>query len=149
DAAYSGQRLRYGPDYIIPVPFDPRLIYKIPPAVARAAMDSGVARRPVADMEAYRSELAARLDPTAASMQAIFEAVRANPQRIVFAEGEEEKSVRAAVAFRNAGYGHPVLIGRDDRVKATMASLGLGIADGLEIHNARLSSANAKYVELL
>src|SRR5208283_4551977 len=90
DAAYQGRRLRYGPDYIIPVPFDPRLISTIPPAVAKAAMESGVARRPIADMDSYRVELASRLDPTAASMQGIFEAVRTNPQRVVFAEGEEE-----------------------------------------------------------
>ncbi len=150
DAAYSGQRLRYGPDYIIPVPFDPRLIYKIPPAVARAAMDSGVARRPIADMEAYRGELAARLDPTAASMQAIFEEVRANPQRVVFAEGEEEKSVRAAVAFRNAGYGTPILLGREEQVHQSIRAAGLtNSMDGIEIINARLSDRVKYYTDML
>jgi malate dehydrogenase (oxaloacetate-decarboxylating)(NADP+) len=150
DAAYSGRRLRYGPEYIIPVPFDPRLISKIPPAVARAAMDSGVARRPVADMEAYRGELAARLDPTAASMQAIFEAVRTNPQRVVFAEGEEEKSIRAAIAFRNAGYGTPILLGREERIRQTVKSIGLAHSmEGIEILNARLSDRVKLYTDML
>src|SRR5208282_3189038 len=102
DRAYVGRRLRYGPEYIVPVPFDPRLIAAIPPAVAKAAMDSGVARKPIIDMETYRRDLSARLDPTAASMQTLFQEVKANPQRVVFTEGEEEKSIRAAVAFRNA-----------------------------------------------
>ncbi len=150
DAAYSGRRLRYGPDYIIPVPFDPRLISSIPPAVAKAAMDSGVARKPIIDMESYRRELSARLDPTAASMQAIFQTVRANPQRVVFAEGEEEKTIRAAVAFRNAGYGTPILLGRDDRIRATMKSAGLaGVLDGIEIVNARLSDRTKLYTDML
>ena len=126
DAAYAGRRLRYGPDYIIPVPFDPRLISTIPRAVAQAAMDSGVARRPIVDMESYRVELAARLDPTASSLQLIFEQVRANPKRVVFAEGEEEKVIRAALAFRNAGYGTPVLIGREERIHNAMKTAGPG-----------------------
>ena len=147
--ASTGRRVTFGPEYIIPNAFDPRLISWIPPAVARAAMDSGVARKPLSDLRRYARELSGRLDPTADALDAIMEAVRNNPQRVVFAEGEEEKTVRAAVAFRNAGYGRPVLIGREDRVKATMAGLGLGILDGLEIHNARLSHANAKYVEWL
>ncbi|MBW7852352.1 MAG: NADP-dependent malic enzyme, partial [Rhodospirillales bacterium] len=150
DAAYSGQRLRYGPEYIIPVPFDPRLIAAVPTAVAQAAMDGGVARKPIIDMDAYRRALSARLDPTAANLQAIFEKVRQNPQRVVFAEGEEEKSIRAAVAFRNAGFGTPVLIGREDRIRETMRTAGLGpAADGLEIINAKLSSQNGAYTDLL
>ncbi len=147
--ASTGRHVNFGPEYIIPNAFDPRLISWIAPAVARAAMDSGVARKPLADLRRYARELSGRLDPTAGALDAIMEEVRANPKRVVFAEGEEEKTVRAAVAFRNAGYGQPVLIGREDRVKATMAGLGLGMLDGIEIHNARLSSANAKYVDLL
>jgi len=112
-------------------------------------MDSGVARKPIADLRRYTRELTGRLDPTANALDSISEAVRANPRRVVFAEGEEEKIVRAAVAFRNAGYGTPVLIGREDRVRATMAALGLGEAEGIEIHNARLSGRNAKYAEFL
>ncbi|MFZ0017876.1 MAG: phosphate acyltransferase, partial [Acetobacteraceae bacterium] len=148
-SASAGRRLTFGPDYIIPNAFDPRLISWVPPAVARAAMESGVARRPLIDLRRYARDLSGRLDPTAGALDAIMESVRTNPSRVVFAEGEEEKVVRAAVAYRNAGYGRPVLIGREDRVKATMASLGLGIVEGIEIHNARLSGANTKYVEFL
>ena len=148
-AAGSGKRLQFGPEYIIPNAFDPRLISRLPPAVARAAMDTGVARRPIADLRRYQRELSGRLDSTANALDAISESVRADPKRIVFAEGEEEKIVRAAMAYRNAGYGTPVLIGREDRVRATIASLGLGGIDGLEIHNARLSHHNRKYAEFL
>jgi len=147
--AGAGHRLQFGPDYIIPNAFDPRLIARLPPAVAKAAMDSGVARRPITDLRKYSRELSGRLDPTANALDAIMEAVRTKPKRVVFAEGEEEKMVRAAVAFRNAGYGTPVLIGREDRVRATMASLGLGHAEGVEIHNARLSQNNRKYADFL
>ncbi len=148
-AAYSGQSLQYGPDYMIPAPFDPRLIKAVPQAVARAAMDSGVARKPIIDMDAYGKELSARLDPTAASLQAIFDHVRAHPRKVVFAEGEEEKSIRAAVSFYNSGYGVPVLLGREERVLETMASLGLPKIDGLEIHNAKKSTSNKDYTDFL
>ncbi len=148
-ASSAGRRLNFGPDYIIPNAFDPRLISWLPVAVAKAAMESGVARKPIADLRKYARELSGRLDPTAGALDAIMESVRANPRRVVFAEGEEEKSVRAAIAFRNAGYGRPVLIGREDRVQATLAALGMDTLDGIEIHNARLSGANAKYVEFL
>ncbi len=145
----SGATLKFGPEYIIPNAFDPRLISRLPPAVAKAAMDSGVARKPIADLRKYARELSGRLDPTANALDAIMERVRATPQRVVFAEGEEEKVVRAAVAFRNAGYGTPVLIGREDRVRATMARLGLGLTTGIDIHNARLSHRNADYAGFL
>ena len=133
-AAGTGAKLKFGPDYIIPNAFDPRLISRLPPAVARAAMESGVARRPLVDLRKYARELSGRLDPTANALDAIMEQVRAHPQRVVFAEGEEEKAVRAALAYHNAGYGTPVLIGREDRVRATMAGLGLPMVDGIEIH---------------
>ena len=149
DAAYSGRRLRYGPEYIIPVPFDPRLISAIPPAVAKAAMDTGVARKPIVDMDGYKRELAARLDPTSGSMAAITEAVKANPKRVVFAEGEEEKQIRAAVAFSNAGLGHPILIGREERIRATMKAVGLPVAESLEIINSRLSPRTKHYTDML
>ncbi|WP_019645970.1 NADP-dependent malic enzyme [Novispirillum itersonii] len=148
-AAYSGRRLRFGPEYIIPVPFDPRLIATIPVAVAKAAMETGVARRPIIDMDAYRHELAARLDPMAASMQTIFDDVAANPQRVVFAEGEEEKAIRAAIAFRNSGYGQPILVGREERISSTARSLGLGSLDGVEIHNAAKSLHTKDYTDAL
>ncbi len=143
-AAYSGRRLQFGPEYIIPAPFDPRLIRAVPSAVAKAAMETGVARKPIENFNTYMDQLSARLDPTSSSLQAIFETVRANPKRVVFAEGEEEKSIRAALAFRNAGYGQPILIGREERVLETMRRIGLSTDEKLEIHNARLSK-NAKY----
>ncbi|HZT18599.1 MAG TPA: phosphate acyltransferase, partial [Dongiaceae bacterium] len=149
DAAYAGRRLRFGPEYIIPVPFDPRLIFSIPIAVAKAAMESGVARRPILDLEGYRAELSARLDPTATSLNLIFERVRNNPRRVVFAEGEEEKVIRAAVAFRHAGYGTPILVGREERIHAAMKAAGLGSLDGIQVTNARLSDRNAHYTRFL
>ena len=149
DAAYAGRRLRYGPEYIIPVPFDPRLIAAIPPAVAEAAMESGVARRPLDDIADYRLELRSRLDPTAHSLQFMFEKVRTAPRRVVFAEGEEERAIRAAIAFRAAGYGTPVLIGRESHIRETMAAAGLAHAEDLEIHNAKVSRNNRRYAEFL
>ena len=148
DAAYGGRRLRYGPDYIIPVPFDPRLIVNIPVAVAEAAMKTKVARKPIADLEAYRRELRVRLDPTAGSLELIFETVKRNPRRVVFAEGEDERSIRAAVQFKAAGYGTPILVGREEVVREHMASLGLPPTE-LEIHNARLSTHKEKYADYL
>ncbi len=148
-AAYKGERPQYGPKYIIPVPFDPRLIVEIPLAVAEAAIKSGVARRPITDMGIYRNQLRARRDPTAGSLQVIFDQIQANPRRIVFAEGEEEKVIRAALAFRNAGYGKPILVGRENLIKEAMQRMGLGSVDGLEITNARMSEQKGKYTEYL
>jgi malate dehydrogenase (oxaloacetate-decarboxylating)(NADP+) len=149
DRAYSGRRLRYGPDYVVPVPFDPRLISTVSAAVAQAAMDSGVARRNIPDMAEYRRALAGRLDPTSHWLQSLFEQVKANPQRIVFAEGEEERTIRAAVVFRDNGYGTPILIGREELVRETMKGLGITSTAGMEIHNARLSTRNAPYTDLI
>ncbi|MBL6947093.1 MAG: NADP-dependent malic enzyme [Rhodospirillales bacterium] len=148
-AAYSGEHLKYGPEYLIPTPFDPRLITAVPMAVAQAAMESGVARNPIVDMDQYKAELSARLNPTAGSLQAIFDEVRANPRRVVFAEGEEKKSIRAAYAFLNSGYGTPILIGREARVRQAMEELGLGNAEGIEITNARLTSSLDAYTDFL
>ncbi|HYA80027.1 MAG TPA: phosphate acyltransferase, partial [Methylocystis sp.] len=147
--AYGGARPRFGRDYLIPAPFDPRLISVVPPAVAQAAMDSGVARRPIVDMRQYRRELSARRDPVAAVMQSVYERVRRSPKRVVFAEGEEEQVIRAAVAFVNEGLGRAILVGREDRVKQAAERAGLELGDGLEIHNAGLSSRNAAYAQLL
>lgn len=149
DDAYAGVHLRFGPDYLIPAPFDPRLITAIPIAVAEAAMETGVARKPIIDMEQYHGQLAARLSPTAGSLQAIFESVRANPKRVVFAEGEEEKSIRAAYAFHNSGYGTPILIGREARISETMEALGLSKLDGIEIMNAKVSTSTEDYIDFL
>jgi malate dehydrogenase (oxaloacetate-decarboxylating)(NADP+) len=148
-AAYSGRRLRYGPDYLIPAPFDPRLIVAVPAAVAEAAMRTGVARRPLTDMPHYHQQLRARLDPTAGILAQMLENVAASPRRVVFAEGEEERMIRAALAFQGQGYGIPVLIGREERVKEVSQRLGLNGVEGLEVHNARLSKDNARYTEFL
>ena len=150
-ATAYGSRPRFGRDYIIPVPFDPRLIHTIPPAVAKAAMDSGVARRPLTDMEAYKNQLSARRDPVAGAMQRIVERVRRFPKRVVFAEGEEEQVMRAAVSFVGQGLGTAILVGREDRIKANAASAGIDIDGirGIEIHNAALSRRNAVYAQFL
>ncbi|MCS6892084.1 MAG: NADP-dependent malic enzyme [Rhodovarius sp.] len=145
----AGQRLVFGPDYIIPNAFDPRLISRVPPAVAKAAMDSGVARRPLPDLAAYARSLAGRLDPAANALQAIHAAVRANPRRVVFAEGEEEKVIRAAVSFAHAGYGTPILVGREERIHATVAALGIVLPPQVEVINARLSEKTRTYAEWL
>ncbi|MGB2241674.1 MAG: phosphate acyltransferase, partial [Candidatus Puniceispirillaceae bacterium] len=115
--AYSGEQLRYGTEYIIPAPFDPRLISAVSSAVAEAAMQTGVARKPIEDIEAYRRDLSARLDPTASFLQDVFARITPEQKRVVFTEGEEEVSIRGAIAFRNAGYGRPILLGREARIK--------------------------------
>ncbi len=149
-AAYRGARPRFGRDYIIPVPFDPRLIHVIPIAVAKAAMESGVAQRPIVDMEAYKAQLSARRDPIAGAMQRIIERVRRTPKRVVFAEGEEEQVIRAAHSFVHQGLGTAILVGREERVRAAAEAAGLDLADrGIEIHNARLSQRNSLYAQFL
>ena len=149
DAAYSGKHLKYGREYLIPTPFDPRLIIAVPMAVAQAAMASGVARKPIVDVDRYRAELSARLNPTAGSLQAIFDEVRANPRRVVFTEGEEEKSIRAAFSFLNSGYGTPILVGREERVRKIMDELGLENTEGVELTNAKLNSSIDDYTNFL
>ena len=147
--AYGGQALQFGDDYIIPAPFDPRLIVAVSSAVAKAAMDSGVARRPIENLDAYRKDLSARLDPTASTLQVIYDRISANKKRVVFAEGEEERVIRAALAFRNAGYGEPILIGREHRITETIARLGLEGAETLPITNAKISDHNEDYIDFL
>ncbi|HEY1560916.1 MAG TPA: NADP-dependent malic enzyme [Caulobacteraceae bacterium] len=150
-AAYHGKQLKFGPEYIIPTPFDPRLIYYIPPFVAQAAMDTGVARRPIEDMDAYRSSLARRLDPAAGFLQKISGAVLSGPKkRIVFAEGEEPAVIRAAYAFQAQGLGYSVLVGREELVADNMRLAGLDPDEvKLEVINARVSRHNAEFVDFL
>jgi len=150
-AAYRGRKLKFGRDYIIPTPFDPRLIWYIPPFVAQAAMDTGVARKPIEDMDAYRTELRSRLDPSAALMQNISAAVRAAPnKRVVFAEGEETAVIRAAWGFKQAELGTPILIGREELIRKNAAEVGLIFDDlGIEIVNARVSEHNVEYTDWL
>ncbi|MBZ9703622.1 MULTISPECIES: NADP-dependent malic enzyme [unclassified Mesorhizobium] len=149
-AAYQGNRPKFGPNYIIPVPFDPRLISAIPLAVARAAMDSGVARKPILDLDRYAQELSARRDPIASTLQRIYDRVRRQPKRIVFAEGEEEQVMRAAVSYVNQRLGTAILLGRDDVIKENARHAGIDLdKQGLEIINARLSRRNSVYTDYL
>ena len=147
-AAYHGARPSFGKDYIIPSPFDPRLISYVPPYVAQAAMDTGVARKPIPDMSAYRASLARRLDPTAALLQRIQGAVMGHGRRIVFAEGEEPAVIRAAYAFQNQELGKAILVGREEITRANMRLVGVP-EDAVEIVNARLSDRNADYADFL
>ncbi len=150
-AAAYGKRLQYGPGYIIPTPFDPRLISAIPPAVAKAAADTDVARRPIADMRAYAERLAARTDPTASLLQKIHSTLRSHetPKRVVFAEGEEEVVVRSAYAFQQEGLGQPVLIGREDRIQNALADAGLPVNTEFETYHSRTSPHNKLYADYL
>lgn len=148
-AAYAGARPTFGPDYIIPAPFDPRLIWYVPPLVAQAAMDTGVARKPIADMQAYRDSLAQRLDPAASFLQRIYGKVRGEKRkRIVFAEGEEPAVIRAAWQFKTQELGEPILVGREEQVTRSMQLIGLPVGE-LQIVNARISEHNEAYTSFL
>jgi len=148
-ASAYGARPKYGPDYIIPVPFDPRLISYVPPAVAKAAMDTGVARKPIVDMEAYRHQLSARRDPIAGTLVQVFNRLRRQPRRVVFAEGEEEQVIRAAASFVHQGLGTALLVGREDRVRQSAREAGIEVGEGIEIVNARMSTRNSVYMNFL
>ena len=149
-AAYQGNRPKFGPNYIIPVPFDPRLISAIPVAVAKAAMDSGVAGRPILNFDKYAQELSARRDPIASTLQRIYDRVRRQPKRVVFAEGEEEQVMRAAVSYVNQKLGTAILLGREEQMKETARNAGVDLnKPGIEIINARLSRRNSVYADHL
>ena len=145
--AYGTQH-SFGPEYIIPAPFDPRLMELVPSAVAKAAMDSGVATRPILDRDAYRQQLRARLNPTTSVLTMAYEGARAHPKRVLFAEGEEEVVLRAAIAFKEGGYGIPVLVGRDD-VHDRLRALGVANPDDYEVHNSRTSEMVPQMVDFL
>jgi len=146
--AYGGLTQSFGVDYIIPAPFDPRLMEVVPAAVAQAAMDSGVATRPILDMPAYTTTLRSRLNPTTSVLTLAYEGARAHPKRVLFAEGEEEVVLRAAIQFRDGGYGTPVLVGRDD-VYDQLKALGVDDPQSFEVHNSRNSPLVPRMVELL
>jgi malate dehydrogenase (oxaloacetate-decarboxylating)(NADP+) len=135
-AAAYGKAQSFGADYIIPAPFDPRLMEIVPAAVAQAAMDSGVARRPIADMDAYRTALRSRLNPTTSRLTLAYDAARANPRRVLFAEGEEDVVLRAAIAFRDGGYGIPLLVGREN-VYDRLKDLGVEDPQSFQVYNSR------------
>ncbi len=148
-AAYQGIRPKFGPHYIIPVPFDSRLLSEVPAAVAKAAMDTGVARRPIGDLAQYKVELSARRDPIVGLLQSIFQRVRRTPKRVVFAEGEEEQMIRAAASFVTHKLGTAILIGREETVRDSAERAGIDLREGVEINNARLSTRNAEYIDFL
>ncbi len=146
--AYGGQVNSFGHDYIIPAPFDPRLMEVVPAAVAQAAMDSGVAGRAIPDMAAYRQSLRARLNPTTSVLTLAYEAARQNPRRVLFAEAEEEVVLRAAIQFKDGGYGTPVLVGRDT-VHDRLRELGVSDPESYELHNSVRSPLVPEMVEWL
>jgi malate dehydrogenase (oxaloacetate-decarboxylating)(NADP+) len=144
-----GRNLKFGVDYIIPAPFDPRLLVAVPLAVARAAMEEGIARQPIADMEAYAESLRARLDPAFAAMQAIYARLRKTPKRFIFAEGEEPRAIRAAQVIQSAGLGQALLVGREQTIIDQMQEMAVE-PEGLEICNAATTSAeNQGYIQSL
>jgi malate dehydrogenase (oxaloacetate-decarboxylating)(NADP+) len=145
-AAYGGRSQSFGRDYIIPAPFDPRLMEVVASAVAEAAVQSGVAQKPIANMEAYRQELRARLNPTVAVMSLAYESARNNPKRVLFAEGEEPNVLRAAIAFKEGGYGTPVLVGRED-VYDLLKEMGVDKPQDYEVLNSRNSPLVGRAVD--
>jgi malate dehydrogenase (oxaloacetate-decarboxylating)(NADP+) len=148
-AAAYGKNQQFGPDYIIPAPFDPRLMEVVSSAVAKAAMDSGVAGKPIEDFDAYRTSLKARLNPTTSVLTQVYEQVKANPKRVIFAEAENEIVLRAAIQYRDFGYGEPVLVGRTEAVKAKLSELGVADPDSWHIENSAISEHVPAMVELL
>ncbi len=145
-----GHKVAFGRDYIIPTPFDPRLIYRIPPAVAKAGMDTGVARRPIIDMAGYEESLKERLDPTASILRGLHARAKAAQARMIFAEGDDPRVLRAAVAYQRAGLGKALVVGREADVAQKLEAAGLQDAVGeLEVVNAANSSHLAQYKDFL
>jgi malate dehydrogenase (oxaloacetate-decarboxylating)(NADP+) len=148
-AAYGGETQQFGRDYIIPAPFDPRLMEVVPMAVAKAAMDSGVAQKPIEDFEAYRDQLKARLNPTTSVLTRVYEQLKANPKRVIFAEADNEVVLRAAIQYRDFGYGEPILVGRTQTILDRMADLGVPNPESFHIENSMVSEHVQPMVEML
>ena len=148
-AAAYGKAQQFGRDYIIPAPFDPRLMEVVPSAVAKAAMDSGVARKPIEDFDRYRLELKARLNPTTSVLANVYEQVKANPKRMIFAEAEDDVVLRAAIQYREFGYGEPILVGRTQAVLDKMVELGVADPESYDIQNSLTSPHVEAMVEML
>lgn len=146
--AYGGRDLRFGKHYIIPTPFDARLIQVVPIAVAKAAVETGVARKPIKDWDAYRKQLQARRDPTVNSLEVIFKKLESSPKKVIFAEGEQPEIIRVAAMWRDSGYGKPILIGKEKIILANMKEANVS-ADGIEIYNASISDENSKFTDYL
>ena len=147
-AAYGGRSQCFGRDYIIPAPFDPRLMEVVASAVAEAAMRSGVAQHPIENIETYRQQLRARLNPTVSVLSLAYQSAKSNPKRVLFAEGDEPNVLRAAIAFKEAGYGTPVLVGRED-VYEQLRELGVEDADKYEVLNSRNSPLVGRAVDYI
>jgi malate dehydrogenase (oxaloacetate-decarboxylating)(NADP+) len=148
-AAFHGRRPMFGPGYIIPAPFDPRLITHVPPAVAKAAMETGVARKPIPNMDAYVGRLAGRLNPVAGWLQSIYDQVRQKPKRVIFAEGEEPAVIRAANAYLDNGFGQAMLVGASATVQQSFSDLGIRLRTGFELVDTRKSAHTAKFTDYL
>ena len=148
-AAMGGERPHYGKDYIIPSTFDPRLISIIPAAVAKAAMDSGVARKKIENFEVYQEQLKQRLDPTVTIMQGINSFIKKNPKKIVFTDGEDENTLKAAIAFKNSKLGIPILVGKEEKIKEQIKKIGYNENFDIEIVNSKDTSKREKYVKYL
>jgi malate dehydrogenase (oxaloacetate-decarboxylating)(NADP+) len=148
-AAFHGRRPTFGPDYIIPAPFDPRLISHVPPAVAEAAMATGMARRPIVDMGAYVARLEGRLDPVVGWLQTTFEKVRSEPKRVIFAEGEEPAVIRAANAYLGNEFGEVMLVGTSETVKQTFTELGIRLKSEIGFVDTRKSPYTEQFTDYL
>jgi malate dehydrogenase (oxaloacetate-decarboxylating)(NADP+) len=146
--AYGGRDMKFGPRYIIPTPFDARLISVVPLAVAKAAVETGVARKPIKDWDAYKKQLQARRDPSMNSLSMIFEKLERSPKKIIFAEGEQPEMIRVAAMWRDSGYGLPILVGKKDRILENMKEANI-TPNGIEIYNAAISEENAKFTDYL
>ena len=148
-AAMGGERPHYGKDYIIPSTFDPRLISIIPSAVAKAAMETGVARKKIENFDIYQEQLKQRLDPTVTIMQGINSYIKKNHKKIVFADGEDENTLKAAIAFKNSKLGTPILIGKEEKIKEQIKKIGYNENFDIEIVNSKNKSKREKYVKYL
>jgi malate dehydrogenase (oxaloacetate-decarboxylating)(NADP+) len=148
-AAMGGDRPKYGKDYIIPSTFDPRLISVIPAAVAKAAMDSGVAKKDIKDFEIYKDQLKQRLNPSVTIMQGINSYIKKNQKKIVFADGEDENTLKAAIAFKNSKLGIPILVGKKEKIKERIKEIGYNENFDIEIINSENSEKREKYVNFL
>ncbi|GGB89567.1 malic enzyme [Novosphingobium endophyticum] len=148
-AAAYGETQQFGREYIIPAPFDPRLMEVVPSAVAKAAMETGVARKQIEDFDLYRQQLKGRLNPTTSVLSQVYAKVKANPKRVIFAEGENDVVLRAAVQYREFGYGEPILVGRTQQVLDKMAELGVADPESYQIENSMVSEHVGPMVEML
>jgi malate dehydrogenase (oxaloacetate-decarboxylating)(NADP+) len=148
-AAAYGRSQQFGRDYIIPAPFDPRLMEFVSAAVAKAAMDTGVAQKPIENFDEYRHELKGRLNPTTSVLTTAYAEAKNNPKRVIFAEGEEEVVLRAAIQYRDFGYGTPLLVGRTQAVRDKLAELGVEHPEAFDIHNSADSDLVPQMVQYL